>query len=51
MTEERWFQPIKTKNRTLSGASSVFYTLVAAAFSLWYLQRVVLDAFQVWYWR
>ena len=37
MTEQRWFEPIKTKNRTLSGAFSVFYTLVAAAFSLWYL--------------
>ena len=37
MVEERWFAPIKTKNRTLSGAYSVFYALVAAVFSLWYL--------------
>jgi len=37
MAEARWFEPIKTKHRTLSGAFSVFYALVAAAFSLWYL--------------
>ncbi len=37
MAEERWFQPIKTKGRTLSAGFAVFYALVAAAFSLWYL--------------
>jgi len=37
MAEKRWFEPIKTRNRTLSGGFAVVYALAAAAFSLWYL--------------
>jgi len=37
MADRRWFAPIKTRNRTLSGAFAVAYALAAAAFSLWYL--------------
>ena len=37
MAQRPWFEPVKTKNRTLSGPFAVVYALAAAAFSLWYL--------------
>ena len=37
MSEKPWFEPVKTKHRTLSGPYAVLYALTAAAFSLWYV--------------
>ena len=37
MADERWFKPIEGRKRTLSGFYAVFYAVIAAFFSLWYL--------------
>ena len=36
-SQEAWFAPIEGKKRTISGPYAVFYGLIAAGFSLWYM--------------
>ncbi len=36
-SQRAWFAPIKAKKRTISGPYAVFYSLIAAGFSLWYM--------------
>ena len=36
-SQDAWFAPIEGKKRTVSGPYAVFYGLIAAGFSLWYM--------------